>query len=93
MAEVKKAMGAHNVIMEERRRLTISGVTEIGSFDEQTVALFCETGELVIRGEGLHINRIDVDTGELSLEGARIDGISYADNPPRKGGFFGKLLR
>lgn len=93
MAETKKPMGAHNIIIEERRRLTISGVTEIDSFDEQAVALFCETGELVIRGEGLHINRIDVDTGELSLEGVRIDGISYADNLPRKGGFFGKLLR
>ena len=49
------------------------------SFDEQTVVVYCETGELAIRGEGLHISRIDVETGDLNLEAARIDGLSYAD--------------
>ena len=93
MAEEKKKLGPHNVILEERRRLTISGVTDIDSFDEQTVVLYCETGELAIRGEGLHINRIDVETGELSLEGLRIDAFSYADNLPNRGGFFSKLFR
>ena len=93
MADEKKPVPAHNVIMESRRKLSISGVTEIDSFDEQTVVLFCETGELAIRGEGLHINRVDVDTGELSLEGTRIDGLSYADNLSSRGGFFSKLFR
>ena len=93
MAEGKKPVGPHTIILEERRRLSVSGVTEIDSFDEQTVVLFCETGELAIRGEGLHINRIDVDTGELSLEGTRIDGLSYADNLPSKGGLLGRLFR
>ena len=57
------------------------------------MVLFCETGELAIRGTGLHINRIDVDTGELSLEGERIDGLSYADNLPVRGGILGRLFR
>ena len=69
MVEEKKKAGPHNVVMEDRKRLTVTGVTEIDSFDEQTVVLFCDTGELAIRGEGLHINRIDVDAGELNLEG------------------------
>ncbi len=73
--------------------MTVTGVTEIDSFDEQSVVLFCETGELAIRGTGLHINRIDVDTGELSLEGERIDGLSYADNLPVRGGILGRLFR
>lgn len=93
MVEEKKAAAPHSVIIEERRRLSVSGVMEIDSFDEQSVVLFCATGELAIRGEGLHINRIDVESGELSLEGERIDSLSYADNLPSKGGFFGKLFR
>lgn len=93
MAEQTKPMPQHNIILENRRKLTISGVTEIDSFDEQNVILFCETGELAIRGEGLHINRIDVDSGELSLEGERIDSFCYADNRPNNGGFFSKLFR
>lgn len=93
MVEEKKAIVPHNVIFEERKRLTISGVTDIESFDEQTVVVYCQTGELAIRGEGLHINRIDVDTGELNLEGVRIDSLVYSDNLPSRGGFFSKLFR
>lgn len=93
MVEEKKKIAPHNVILEDRKRLSISGVTDIDSFDEQMVALFCESGELVIHGQGLHINRIDVDTGELSLEGDRIDGLSYTDNPSSRGSFFAKIFR
>ena len=41
MNEQNKPAGPHNLILEERKRLSISGVTEIDSFDEQTVVLFC----------------------------------------------------
>lgn len=82
----------HNVILEDRKRMSISGVTEIDSFDEQTVILFCGGGQLAIRGDGLHINRIDVDSGELSLEGERIDSLAYAENRAAHG-FLGKLFR
>ena len=93
MVEEKKKAGPHTVVMEDRKRLTVTGVTEIDSFDEQTVVLFCDTGELAIRGEGLHINRIDVDAGEVNLEGGRSDALSYADNMPSRGGIWGKLFR
>ena len=93
MAEEKRKTGPHNVILEDRRRMTVSGVTDIDSFDDETVVLYCETGELCIRGEGLHINRIDVESGDLSLEGERIDGISYADNLPNRGGLLGRLFK
>lgn len=93
MVEEKKKAMPHNIILEDRKRLSVSGVTDIDSFDEQTVALFCDSGELVIHGQGLHINRIDVDTGELNLEGESIDGLSYTDNHPMHGGFFSKLFR
>ena len=77
----------HSVILENRKAFTATGVSNVDSFDEQTVVVYCETGELAIRGEGLHISRIDVETGDLNLEAARIDGLSYADNHPARGGF------
>lgn len=93
MAEEKKILRTqHNVIMENRRNLTISGVMDIDSFDEETVILFTDMGELTIKGKNLHINRIDVETGDLLMEGD-IDSIFYTDNQPRKGGFFSKLFR
>ena len=82
----------HNVIMENRRSLSVSGVMDIDSFDEETVVLFTEEGELTIRGVNLHINKIDVDSGDLSLEG-EVDSLVYTGNQPQKGGFFSRIFR
>ncbi len=95
MAEEKKMMKIpHNVILEDRRLLTVSGVTDIDSFDEQAVILFTDLGELTIKGDDLHINKLNVDSGELSVEGT-IYGLSYAepDHKPGNGGILSKLFR
>ena len=82
----------HNIIMENRRSVTISGVMDIDSFDEETVILFTEEGELTIKGANLHINKIDVDTGDLVMEG-EVDLLSYSDDRPQKGGLLARLFR
>lgn len=82
----------HNVIMENRRSLTITGVMDVDSFDEEVVILFTDEGELTIKGTNLHINKIDVDSGELSMEG-EVEILSYSQAPSQKGGFFSRLLR
>lgn len=81
----------HTVTMEDRKRLLITGVTDVESFDEQMVLLVTQPGELVIKGSGLHITKIDVATGDLSLEG-EISELSYGDSRPA-GGLFGRLFR
>lgn len=93
MAEDKRTLRSpHNIILEDRSLLSITGVTDIDSFDEGTVLVYTDAGELTIRGEGLHINKINLDSGELALEGD-IWGIEYTDNIPAKGGFLGRLFR
>ena len=94
MAEEKKVFKmAHNIIIESRKNVTITGVMDIDSFDEQSVILFTELGELTIKGVNLHINKIDVNAGDLSMEG-EIESISYSESGPPKGsGFFSKLFR
>jgi len=83
----------HNIILEDRRLLTVSGVADVDSFDERTVTVFTDMGELIVRGSDLHINRLSVEVGELLLEG-KIDSLSYQDQAPRNtGGFFGKVFR
>ena len=82
----------HTMVVEDRKRLSVSGVTDVESFDEETVALATELGELLIHGYDLHINRIDVENGDLSLEG-EIISLTYTDNQPQTGGFFGRLFR
>ena len=51
MTEEKKMMKMpHNVILEDRRNLTVSGVSDVDSFDEQNITVFTDMGELAVRG-------------------------------------------
>ncbi len=92
MPEEKMLSHHHKIVMESRRTLSISGVTDIDSFDEQVVAVFTDVGELIVRGSGLHIGKIDVDSGELMLDG-EIESLEYTDNISARGSFFSRLFR
>ena len=50
--EEKRSVGAHNLILEERGNLTITGVEDVDSFDEETVVVYTGLGELTVRGSG-----------------------------------------
>lgn len=84
----------HNVILEDRRRLTVSGVSDVDSFDEQTVIVFTQMGELTVKGEDLHINRLSLEMGELAVEGD-IVSLSYTDRAqkPQQSSFWGRVFR
>ena len=93
MADEKKTAGApHNLILEERRLLTVSGVSAVDSFDEETVVVFTDYGELTIKGSDLHINRLSVEVGDLTVEG-KISALIYSQEAVSKGGFFSKVFR
>lgn len=94
MAEEKKLVKMpHNLILEDRRTLTVSGVEDIDSFDEETVVLLTDLGELTVKGEGLHINKLNVDTGELHVEGSIHTMLYTNDEPRRNAGLFARLFR
>lgn len=59
----------HAVAMENRERMTLTGVEDVSGFDENTVVLTTSMGELTVRGEALHIERIDLELGCLELDG------------------------
>lgn len=80
-----------NIFLESRNRLAVTGVTDIDSFDEATVLLYTDLGALVVQGSGLHIDRIDLDSGELTLTG-EVSGLVY-DASRIKGGLLTRLFR
>ena len=93
MTEDKKTVKIpHSLILENRKSLTATGVSNVDSFDEQTVVAYTDLGELVIKGRGLHINKLNIETGELTLAGD-IVSMSYSDNQPSGTGFFSKLFK
>ena len=82
----------HNAVLEDRRLLTVSGVSDVDSFDEETVVVFTDLGELTVRGSNLHINRLSLEVGELTVEG-NISALVYSDEAPKSGGFFSRVFR
>ena len=89
--EKKPAKVPHSLIVENRHALTATGVSNVDSFDEQTIVAYTDMGELVIRGSQLKINKLNIETGELNLVGD-IVSMSYSDNKP-VGGFFSRLFK
>lgn len=96
MAEdVKAEAKFHNLILENRNTLNISGVEDVDSFDENAVVVFTNMGVLTVRGEDLHINKFSIDSGDLFIEG-EIYALAYSDETEKKsgsGGFFAKVFR
>lgn len=92
MTEEKKAAKVpHSLIVENRRSLTATGVSNVDSFDEQTIVAYTDLGELVIHGSQLKINKLNIETGELTLMG-EIISMSYSDNKP-VGGLISRLFK
>ncbi|MBR5558697.1 MAG: sporulation protein YabP [Oscillospiraceae bacterium] len=92
MEEKRNIKIPHHVIMEERSVLSVSGVMDIDSFDDQTIVAYTELGEMLVKGTGLHINKIDLESGDLSVEG-NISSISYSDQPAAAKGFLAHIFR
>lgn len=91
MAYEEKMM-PHHVVLEGRSSLSVSGVEEVDSFDENTIVMATVKGTLVVRGEGLHIEKLSLDGGDLKVEGM-VDSLTYEDDGREKGGFLARLLR
>lgn len=81
----------HNVIMEDRSTLRISGVKDIDSFTENRIVLSTVMGELVIKGEDLHVNVLESETGDFSMTG-KIRSLVY-NNFSSSDNVFGRLFR
>ena len=75
------AKKAHNLSMEGRSRLSVSGVEEVESFDEREIVMTTSCGSLIIRGEDLSISRLSVDVGDVNVEGT-VTSLSYEEVAP-----------
>ena len=81
----------HSLTLEGRKKLSVAGVEEVESFDENTIVMVTALGLLVIRGESLHIEALSLEGGELKVTG-EIDCLSYEEDD-RRGGLLSRLFR
>jgi sporulation protein YabP len=82
----------HNVSLTGRSHLSSTGVSGVDRFDEETIVAYTTQGELTIRGTGLKISHLNLDTGALEVDGT-ISGLIYTDNQPKSAGLLAKLFR
>jgi len=90
--EAISAKVPHNLVLENRKHLSITSVRDVTMFEETRVVLDTAMGELTITGQGLHLNNMSVDTGEISIAG-RVDSLSYDDDPVSKQSLLQRLFR
>ena len=81
----------HHLILEDREHLTVSGVEEVESFDENTIVMDTAQGVLVVRGTGLHIEKLSLDGGDLKVDGM-VESLTYEEDRRGRGGFLSRLL-
>lgn len=84
-----------NLVLENREKLSISGVLDVLSFDDQIVILETELGLLTVKGENLRINKLSLDTSEVIIDG-EIYNLGYSEKELDKkngGGLLGKIFK
>jgi len=83
----------HNLTLEGRNLLIISGVTEVESFDDKAIVAITDMGALTIKGEGLNIKKLNLELGDLEIEG-KVCGLIYSDkHSDSSESFFSKLFK
>ena len=89
MAEEKLQL-PHKLTLNERKNLTMTGVTEVISFDENAVILRTGLGTLVVQGQGLQLKTLSTDGGQVAVTGT-VTALIY-EEPRPAGGWVRRLF-
>lgn len=81
-----------NVIIENRKRLNISGVKDVTSFDDETVLLDTALGRMTIKGEDIRIESFITQTGDLIATG-KFHAVVYMSDAKTSGSFLSRMFR
>lgn len=82
-----------NVILENRKKLTMTGIKDVLSFDDEVVVVDSELGLINIKGSDLKVNKISVESGDVVVEGV-VRAIEYADKEfGSKQGFMSRIFK
>ena len=84
---------SHCIHMDNRELLSVTGVKDVGCFNDREVTVFTEAGGMTVEGSGLHITKLNLDDGQIIIEG-EIGAIEYDDDAPaERGSFLSRVFR
>jgi len=86
-------MDSHIVNIDNRERVSVTEVTDIESFNEEIVFLTLKNGGLIIRGEDLHIQKLDLEEGRVLISGAISSAVYTEKKDRQEKGFLKKILK
>lgn len=93
MSDYKGTDNVHSLSMKDRKTLTIEGIEDVESFNEEIVTLITVMGVLIITGENFKINKLHIEHGKIDIEGD-IEGINYSPRERKaKEGFFKRIFK
>ncbi|WP_461246093.1 sporulation protein YabP [Treponema sp. R6D11] len=81
-----------NIIIENREKTSITGVIDVLGFDEDAITLKTNLGGMTLLGRNFRINNLNVDTGDLTVDGV-LDSLVYEDVEKKKGSLFAKMFK
>lgn len=87
--------GMHKLTLTNRGALAVNGVVDVISFDLNEVLLETEAGMLMIKGKDLHVNKLNLEKGEVDISGT-IDHMQYSEisgYSQKAESFFGRLFQ
>lgn len=85
----------HKTVIEGKRRVTVTAVEDIDSFNENEVIFLTAAGMMTVTGSDLHINRLSLEEGLIIIDG-EVDSVDYADlaeERTERPGMFSKLFK
>ncbi len=95
MEENKVINKSHKVLLSNRKNGSFTGILDVLSFDINEILLETEQGMLHVKGKDLHVNRLNLEKGEVDIEGM-IEAFSYSQVPlsvKKNDSFLGKLFK
>ncbi len=88
----KTPVWRHQLTLVDREELNVDGVVGLGSYDEKEIVMETEQGMLLVKGEGLNLKQLNLDQGNIIIDGM-IRSISYEDGNQGKKGLLNRLLK
>ena len=91
MADMQKPLKKHTLAIDGRERLTATGIRRVDFFSDELITAQTDLGQLNIKGEALHIENLNSDTGDMLVQG-KVAAVSYTESGPALS-FFGRLFK
>lgn len=92
MTENRVRSRNQNIMVEDREKMTVTGVEHVESFNENTIVLSTIKGGMIIKGDGMNISKLNIEDGSVKIEGI-INSLNYTAKDVSTKNIIGKLFK